>query len=143
MGYTQRTATLFVRDARDVPHLNAREVVFTYDIRSGTASSRLCLERSVYGVLENPGLLKPITDRFEAFCRSINLGGMIEKRIIVVLRFVVFFDEEFFIEQCYRSGQSSFFNRIYDKASLAVDKMNEEAVIMCASSLATHYTLFK
>lgn len=150
MGYSQRAAIL-TTPKKTYLRISTRCLVFNYNpnnqnnyyYNSDTEkfSCILSYENRYGGMVYNPILFQ---NQLDEFTNKINKFQTVPTTMIVVqIPFSMSQDEEFFADNIYRLGQKKLFDRLSDKANKAIEKFNEESVLLCTSGIAEYVSLFK
>lgn len=142
MGFSQKAAILTVSTLR--PYYSySRSLNFRSMGENKTTDCLLSFERKFGGTIVNPKLFEPLLEQFISKLKNYKRINLKEQILCVEIPFAVAEDEEFFIDNIYRTGQQKLFNRLSDKATKAIERLSEENILICTSNIAEYVVLYK
>lgn len=144
MGFSTKAAILTVSNTRNF-YSYSRSLNFRV-INSSSVQTIDCLlafEGKFGGTITNPLLFDQYLGLFKNKINSYKDLNLTNKILTVQIPFAVTGEEEFFIDNIYRSGQKKLFERIVEKTDKAINRLTYENILICTSGIAEYVVLYK
>lgn len=144
MGFSTKAAILTVSNTRNF-YSYSRSLNFRV-INSSSVQTIDCLlafEGKFGGTIINPLLFEQHLDLFKNKINSYKDLNLTGKILTVQIPFAVTGEEEFFIDNIYRSGQKKLFERLHEKTDKAINRLTYENILICTSGIAEYVVLYK
>lgn len=146
MGFSTKAAVLTVSNIRSY-YSYSRSLNFraTKDslLTTPTIDCLLAFEGKFGGTIVNPLLFDQYLNLFKNKIDSYKGLDLTDKMVLVQIPFAVTGEEEFFIDNIYRSGQKKLFERLVEKTDKALNRLTYENILICTAGIAEYVVLYK